>query len=178
MSSLIKSLYQTFKDKRVWKWEVFGLGIYATPAAIRFLTKNPVIPILNAPYTSPYPFIPPNLVEKLTINMLFPGGAGAVAGETFFKNYYGKLNSKLKYMGRIVGALSQYMVWSTIQYFGYHANIIGPHGENIFEGPNILPFNLLIALLSVFILDLISYTTLALKKVKRKLDYCFKQSLF
>ena len=40
--------------------------------------------------------------------------------------------------------------WTTVQYIGYKASeffkFVGPHGQNVFEPPNVYLFNLLYAL--------------------------------
>ncbi|MEM5805514.1 MAG: hypothetical protein QW156_03320 [Candidatus Aenigmatarchaeota archaeon] len=152
------ALYETIKSKRVWKWELGSTILYGIPAAIHFIRRDPLIPILNAPYWSPSPYIPSNLVEKIIVNAFFPGGAGGVVGETFFSKYKGKkLTGKTKYLGRLTGALLQYAGWTAFQYIGYLQRIIGPHGENIFEPPEILPFNLLLATASIFTPDVVEY---------------------
>jgi hypothetical protein len=159
LSKLGKALYETVKDPGVLKWELGSTALYATPATIRFITKNPVIPVLNFPGSSPSPYLPPNLVEKLVVNSFFPGGAGGVAGEIFFSKYMNKpLHGKAKYLSRLTGSLTQYVGWTSIQYLGYLQNIIGPHGENIFEPPEItLGFNLLMAAASIFTPDVLKY---------------------
>jgi hypothetical protein len=167
---LKRAVYGTLKNKRFWKWELGSLALYAIPAAIRFIRKNPYIPILNTPGWSPTPYIPPNLVEKFFVNAFFPGGSGAVAGETFFTTYKDEsLKGKTKYLSRLAGALTQYSVWTMIQYVGYLQKQIGPHGENIFESPEVIPFNLLLALFSIFTPDVLYHTKSKIGALYKKL---------
>jgi hypothetical protein len=91
MKKLIDSLYDiklkvnkeipfiksTIKNKRVLKWLTLGVTVYGLPAFYRAVTKNPIVlPIIESPS-----YIPNNLLEKLIVNPIFPGGVGAVAGK-------------------------------------------------------------------------------------------------
>jgi hypothetical protein len=102
MKKLIDSLYDlklkvnkeihfiknTIKNKRVLKWLTFGVTVYGIPAFYRAITRNPIVlPTIE----SPTPYIPNNPLEKLIVNPIFPGSVGAVAGETFASEKYGKL---------------------------------------------------------------------------------------
>jgi len=168
---LTSMIYETLKSKRVWKWEFGSATLYAIPAAIRFIMKNPYIPILNFPDSSPSPYIPSNLGEKFLVNPFFPGGAGGIAGEVFFSKYKGEnLKGKAKYLSRLIGALAQYGAWTTFQYIGYLQRIIGPHGANIFDSPEVLLFNLLPAILSIFTPDVVNFAESKIEALYKKLS--------
>jgi hypothetical protein len=113
--------------------------------------------------------IPPNLVEKFSVNLFFPGGAGSVAGEVLVSKYKNKeLKESSKYLARALGSYLQYGLWTTFQYFGHLTKTIGPHGENIFEGPEVYPFNFLLATISILTPDIVGYVTKINKKIFRK----------
>src|SRR4030042_2944924 len=114
---LRKAIANTLKSERFWKWEIGGAILYGIPAAIRFITKSPTIPILNLPGFWIDHYIPGNLVEKILINAFFPGGAGGVAGELLVSNYKGEeAKGKKKYLARLGGALLQTAAWSAFQF--------------------------------------------------------------
>src|SRR4030042_6402258 len=99
----LRALASTFCSRRFGVWKLGGAFIYAIPATIRLATGNIHLPILSAfmpPWTTP--FVPGNIVEKVLVNAFFPGGAGAVAGEIFYKNLNQKvLCRKQKYLARL-----------------------------------------------------------------------------
>jgi len=166
---IAEAFYEAIKNRRVLKWEIGSAALYALPAIARFVTRNPTIPILNAPYYSLSPFIPSNLVEKFLVNSFFPGGAGGVVGETLISKYKNEsLKGRSKYLARMFGAYLQYSIWTAFQYAGYLTKTIGPHGENVFEGPEVYPFNLLLATLSIFTPDVIDYGMSKMKPFIKK----------
>jgi len=174
LESLYGAIKDTLKDKTFWKWELGSMTLYALPAVFRLSTGIEIIPVLNAPYWSPSKYIPTNLVEKLIVNAFFPGGAGGVAGETFISKYLKRnLGIKEKYLSRLGGAMLQYTAWTLFQYRGYFLDIIGKHGANIFESPEILPFNALLAALSIFTPDIIRYANSKLG-ISEKLSHALK----
>ena len=149
---------KTLKSRRFWKWELGSMALYALPVAIRTVTRNPVIPILDPSFASPSPYIPGNPLEKILVNAFFPGGAGGVGGEIFYENYASKEPTrKQKYLSRLTGALAQAGVFTLLQYAGNTQNIIGTHGQNIFEPPELYPFNFLLATLSIFTPNVVDY---------------------
>jgi|YelNatPaOPRAMG01_1025707.scaffolds.fasta_scaffold116450_2 hypothetical protein len=155
-----RALASTLRSKRFWIWQIGGACIYAIPALIRLATGNVVIPglsLLETPWVDHY--IPGNLVEKILVNAFFPGGAGAVAGEIFFKNVYsGQVISKRrKYGYRLVGALTWVSAWSLFQLWGSIQGIVGSYGGNLFEYPTVYPLNFLLASLSIFTPSVIGY---------------------
>jgi hypothetical protein len=144
------------RNRRFWLWEVVGMLVYAIPVAVRFATKSIVIPILNFPGYWIGHFIPGNFLEKILVNAFFPGGAGGVAGEVFFNNYFGNAaNKRTKYVFRLTGALLQTSLWSIFQYVGYSLEIVGPYGSNIFEHAVVFPINFTLAAFSIFTPDVI-----------------------
>jgi len=165
---VLNAVSETVKSKRIWAWELCSAAIYGAPALVRFTTRSPDIPILNEPGYS-IAGSPPNLIEHLITNPFFPGGAGAMVGETFFRNYTcRKLTGKAKYLSRLGGALIQYGVWTGIQYLGYLQERIGPHGENIFDPPEKIPYTLGIAVLSIFTPDAVSYARKGMQAINRR----------
>ena len=155
----LKALKNLLKGKRFWIWEICGAVIYAIPAAIRIVTGNVILPVLSL-FQTPWIgyYIPGNLVEKILVNAFFPGGAGAVAGEIFFSNVQGKsLDGREKYIARLKGALLQTTIWTLFQLLGGLLNIAGPWGGNLFEYPTVYPLNFLLAILSIFTPDIISF---------------------
>ncbi|HKZ87918.1 MAG TPA: hypothetical protein VJ066_02015 [Candidatus Bathyarchaeia archaeon] len=167
---LRRALVDTLRSRRFWKWEIGGLVLYGIPATIRFITRNSYIPILSWPGLVHNYYVPGNLVEKVLVNAFFPGGAGGVAGEIFVRNYKGKaVQRRTKYLSRLGGALVQTAFWSAIQYLGYHQFVIGPFGGNIFEPPTILPFNFLLATLSIFTPDVLQFLKSRIKSAHRKI---------
>ncbi|MBI4010450.1 MAG: hypothetical protein HY361_04685 [Candidatus Aenigmarchaeota archaeon] len=165
---VLNAISEAVKSKRIWAWELGSFVLHVAPALVRFATKNPVIPILNEPGYS-IAGSPPNLVEHLITNPFFPGGAGAVVGETLVSNYTGrKLAGKSKYLARLGGALLQYGVWTGIQYLGYLQDKIGPHGENIFDPPEKIPYTLGLTVLSVFTPDVVDYANKGIQSLYRR----------
>jgi hypothetical protein len=146
------AISRSLRDRRFWVWQIGAVLIYATPATIRITTGNIHLPILSM--FMPFwvsPFVPGNIVEKILVNAFFPGGAGAVAGETFYMNLNGKvLSRKQKFLARLGGALLWTTFWSLFQLWGYLQNIIGSYGGNLFESPLVFPLNFLLAALSIF----------------------------
>jgi hypothetical protein len=168
--SLRSAIERTLRSKRFWTWELGGAILYSIPAAIRFATKSSYIPILSIPGFWVWHFIPGNLVEKFLINAFFPGGAGGVAGEIFASNYRGYVvKGKAKYLARLGGALAQTAVWSAFQVWGYLQWVVGPYGGNIFEAPYVLPFNFLLASLSIFTPDIVGFVKSKVERAYRKL---------
>jgi hypothetical protein len=162
----------TLRSRRFWLWEVAGAIIYAIPVAIRFVTKSVEIPILNLPGFWIDHYIPGNLVEKILVNAFFPGGAGGVAGEVFAGNYRGEtLVGKGKYLARLGGALGQTAVWSAFQFWGYLLMISGPHGGgNLFESVYVFPINFVLAALSIFTPDVLSFAKTRIKNFSQTLS--------
>jgi hypothetical protein len=148
----LRAITFLLKSKRFWIWTVGGVVIYAVPALIRFATGNVYVPVLGwfeTPWIGHY--VPGNLVEKIFVNAFFPGGAGAVAGEIFFAEAYGKsFEGKQKYLARLGGALLATGAWSLFQLWGNMQNISGSWGGNVFEYPMVYPLNFLLASLSIF----------------------------
>jgi hypothetical protein len=148
----------TLKNKRVWMWEIAGIIIYAIPVIIRFATHNITIPILDFPGYWSYWFIffiPSNLLEKFLVNSFFPGGAGGVLGETLISNRQGRaLRGRTKYLARFMGAMFQYGILSSIQYFGFQLWLM-PLGYNLFESVIVLPLNFVLATISIFTPDVL-----------------------
>lgn len=160
---LINAILQTLKDKRFWLWQISGAIIYGIPVAIRFLTGNVSIPLLNFPGFWIGHFIPGNFLEKFIINAFFPGGAGAVAGEIFVSKIRKEaIKGKIKYQSRLGGALLQTVFWTFFQYWGYSLLILGPWrsettGGNIFEHAVVFPINFVLASISIFTPDIINF---------------------
>ncbi len=162
------TVVETLKSRRVWRWELAGIAIYALPVIYRFATKSVAIPFLDFPgYWIGY-WIPGNLLEKILVNAFFPGGAGAILGETFFGTHKGTpLKGKNKYLSRLAGALFQQSLWSTFQYLGYEL-MIAPFGINIFESALLLPLNFTLATLSIFTPDVVHLLGRGIKKLKNR----------
>ena len=161
--SLINAIVQTLKDKRFWLWQISGAIIYGIPVAIRFLTGDVSIPIINFPGFWIGHFIPGNFLEKLIINAFFPGGAGGVAGEIFVSKIRKEsIKGKIKYRARLGGALLQTVFWTFFQYWGYSLLILGPWvsettGGNIFEHAVVFPINFVLASISIFTPDMVNF---------------------
>jgi hypothetical protein len=171
--NLLKELYnikfsqgikETMKDKRVLGWLFGGMFVYGSPAFYRYVTKNIIIPYMPL-IQSPSEYIPSNLIEKLIVNFIAPGGTGAVVGETFIEKSKGiNLSGTKKYLARVFGSVATTSVWAGIQYLGNTiCDIVKyewPSGGNPFEPPNFYPFNILLALtlapLSPYLGDLLS----------------------
>ena len=165
------ALTTTLKSKRFWTWTLTGIIIYLIPVTIRYATGNIIIPFLNWPGYWIDHFIPGNLLEKIIVNMFFPGATGAIAGEIFTKNYYThqhkhkqqhqpKTTNKTLYLSRLTGALLFVTAWSLFQYIGYQLEIymsFSP-GSNLFESYFIYPINYIIATCSILTPTII-YTT-------------------
>jgi hypothetical protein len=164
----------TLKSKRFWVWQVGGVIIYAVPVIIRFATKRVDIPFLNFPGFWIDHFIPGNFLEKILVNSFFPGGAGGVAGETFFNYYKGEpVRGKTKYVVRLGGALLQTVAWSAFQFWGYSLSIKGPwggfDGGNIFEHTIVFPINFVLATFSIFTPEIVNFAKSQLLKAYRNL---------
>jgi hypothetical protein len=154
----LKALENTFRSRRFWVWQIGGALIYAVPATIRLATGNVHLPILSAfmpPWTTP--FVPRNIVEKVLVNAFFPGGAGAVAGEVFWRSKNQPLSRRQKYLARLGGAWIQTALWSLFQFIGYIQNINGSYGGNLFEDPYVFPLNFTLAAFSIFTPDVVSF---------------------
>jgi hypothetical protein len=172
---LLHAAKATLKSRRFWLWQISGAIIYAVPVAIRFITKSAYIPILSFPGFWVGHYIPGNLVEKILVNALFPGGAGGVAGEVLVSNYREEaVTGKAKYLSRLGGAMLQTAVWSAFQFWGNSLMILGPWspgGEwgNIFEYWTVYPLNFALAALSIFTPDVVSFLKSVFVKAYRKL---------
>lgn len=145
------ALLATLRSKRFWIWQICGATIYAIPALVRLATGSVVLPLLSlleTPWIDHY--IPGNLIEKILVNAFFPGGAGAVAGETYLTNRNGEPTRRQKYLWRLGGAFLWTALWSTFQLWGNMQNIMGSYGGNIFEYPMVYPLNFALAALSIF----------------------------
>ena len=154
----LRALKNTFRSRRFWIWQIGGTLIYAVPVTIRITTGNVHLPILSAfmpPWTTP--FVPRNIVEKVLVNAFFPGGAGAVAGEVFWRNKNQPLSRKQKYLARLGGAWIETAAWSLFQFIGYIQNINGSYGGNLFEAPYVFPLNFTLAAFSIFTPDVVSF---------------------
>jgi hypothetical protein len=159
----------TVRSRRFWLWEAVGVILYSIPVVIRFATKSVSIPILNFPGFWVWHFIPGNFLEKLLVNAFFPGGAGGIAGETFFSNYKGEVvRGKTKYLSRLAGALLQTSAWSVFQYWGYSLSITGPYGGNVFEHAIVFPINFTLAAFSIFTPDVVNFVKSILEKGLRE----------
>jgi hypothetical protein len=154
----LRAIARTVKSRRFWVWQLGSVLIYSVPATIRIATGNIHLPILSmfmVLWVTPY--VPGNIVEKVLVNAFFPGGAGAVAGETLYTNANGKaFSSRQKYLARLGGALLLTAGWSLFQFWGYMQNITGSYGGNLFESPLVFPLNFLLASLSIFTPDVVS----------------------
>ncbi len=165
--TLTSAVLATITSRRVWIWEISGAIIYLIPVAIRFATGSIAIPILNFPGFWIGNFIPGNLLEKILVNAFFPGGAGGIAGETFFNKYKNKeLKGKSKYPSRLAGALLQTAIWTAFQYAGYNLMINGPYGSNIFEFATVFPINFTLATFSIFTPDVTNFAKTKLVAIK------------
>ncbi len=173
---LRRAIWTTLRSRRFWIWQLAGAVIYGIPVAIRFITKNAVIPILSFPGFWIDHYIPGNMLEKILVNAFFPGGAGGVAGELLASNYKNEVvEGKVKYLSRFGGALLQTSAWSAFQYWGNSLMILGPWstgGEwgNIFEYWTIFPLNFTLAAFSVFTPDIVKTVKSLLMKVYRRLS--------
>ncbi len=169
---LSQAIVATLKSKRFWTWQLAGALIYAIPVLIRYGTGRVEIPILNFPGFWIGHIIPGNMLEKVLVNAFFPGGAGAITGEILFNNYTDIIVSgKKKYWARLGGALGQTVLWSTFQFLGYFLMISGPsgsEGSNLFESIFVFPINFILATLSIFTPDILSYTAQAIRRIRRK----------
>jgi hypothetical protein len=154
----LRAIARTVKSRRFWVWQLGSVLIYSVPATIRIVTGNIHLPILSmfmVLWVTPY--VPGNIVEKVLVNAFFPGGAGAVAGETLYINANGKaFSKKQKYLARLGGALLWTTGWSLFQFWGYMQNITGSYGGNLFESPLVFPLNFLLASLSIFTPDVVT----------------------
>lgn len=154
----LRAIANTLRSRRFWIWQLGSVFIYAIPATIRIATGNIHLPILSmfmVPWVSP--FVPGNIVEKVLVNAFFPGGAGAVAGEVFYSKLQKENFGKHKYLARLGGAWLWATGWSLFQFWGYMQNITGSYGGNLFESPLVFPLNFLLASLSIFTPDIVSY---------------------
>jgi len=173
VKNIYDGLKETVKDRKVLKWLGGGMFVYGLPAVYRYVTKNPLLPYLPLINTSS-DYIPSNLPEKLIVNFVAPGGAGAVVGETFVEKFTGKnLSGVKKYLSRVGGSLATTGIWTGIQYLGYTlSNIFNyqwPSGGNPFEPPTFYPFNMLLALtLAPLAPYVVEYAKRLYTKVKSK----------
>jgi hypothetical protein len=155
----LNAVASMLRSRRFWLWQIAGVIIYAIPAMIRLATGNvflPVLSLVNTPWVGH--FIPGNLVEKILVNAFFPGGAGAIAGEIFFKATQGPATARSqKYRARLIGAMVQTSAWSLFQLWGNMQNIAGSWGGNLFEYPFVYPLNFLIAAFSIFTPDVVGF---------------------
>jgi hypothetical protein len=157
----------TLRSRRFWIWQICGAIIYAIPVMIRLATGNVVLPVLSlleTPWVDH--FIPGNLVEKILVNMFFPGAAGAVAGEIYFgyRNTGKMVSRRQKYGYRLAGAMLWTVLWSLFQFWGNMQNIVGSYGGNLFEYPMVYPLNFLLAAMSIFTPTIISYLGAAIHR--------------
>ncbi len=153
------SFASTLHNRRFWVWQIGGAIIYAIPAMIRLATGSVVLPVLGFLEIEWIGYwIPGNVVEKILINSVFPGAAGAVAGEIFYENLRGPAaGRKEKYKRRLTGALLWVTLWSLFQLWGNFQNIIGSYGGNLFEYPMVYPLNFVLASFSIFTPTVLGY---------------------
>ena len=143
-----KNAVETLKDRKVIEWIALGMLVYGLSAIYRYATRNPMIglPLIEPPNQ----LIPPNLIEKIIVNFIAPGGVGAAIGETFAQKYNENLSWGQRHLSRIAGSFVAAGIWTGVQYFGYNlSNIFNyqwPSGGNPFEPPNIYIFNMIVAL--------------------------------
>jgi hypothetical protein len=166
----LQAIASSLRSRRFWIWQLGGVIIYAIPVTIRLATGNVVLPLLGLleiPWIDH--FVPGNLVEKILVNAFFPGAAGAVAGEIFFsvRNSGQLVSRRRKYGYRLAGAMVWVTAWSLFQLFGYMANVIGSYGGNLFEYPGVYPLNYLLASLSIFTPDVVSFLKNKICKILR-----------
>ncbi len=168
----LHAIAATLRSKRFWVWQLGGAIIYAIPVTIRLVTGNVVLPILGLLET-PWidHLVPANLVEKILVNAFFPGAAGAVAGEIFFTNRNAEqtVSRRRRYGYRLAGALFYVALFSLFQLVGYLANITATYGSNLFEYPGVYPLNFLLASLSIFTPDVISFLKTRIINTYKKL---------
>jgi len=164
----IQAATQSLKERK--GWIAAGITIYGLPAFYRAVTRSDLpLPLLETSND----YIPKNLVEKLLVNPIAPGGVGAVIGETFVEKLTNRENrGSRKYLSRVFGSLTATSIWTGIQYLGYTVCDIlkyeWPSGGNPFESPNVYPFNILIA---ISLAPLVPYAADFLKlKTKRNRD--------
>lgn len=169
---LTKAVSATLKNGRFWVWELGGAAIYAVPVVIRYTTGEVEIPILNFPGVWIDHLVPGNLLEKVLVNAFFPGGAGGVAGEVFANNRRSAVVAgKAKYLARLGGALGQTTIWSVFQFLGYFLMISGPSGTgNLFESVFVFPINFMLAALSIFTPNIVSFVASKSRRAYRKLS--------
>jgi len=103
--NLGNATYKTLKDKNTWKLLGLGAVVYGAPVLYRYLTGDstlPGIPLLpETKYTSS------NIIEKLIVNYIVPGGIGGCVSQKFFEYFKDeKIEGKLKYLARLPGALA------------------------------------------------------------------------
>ncbi len=169
---LSKAIVATFKSKRFWMWQLAGALIYAIPVLIRYGTGRVEIPILNFPGFWIGHIIPGNMLEKVLVNAFFPGGAGAITGEILFNNYTDVVVAgRKKYWARLGGALGQTVLWSTFQFLGYYLMISGPggsEGSNLFESVFVFPINFILATLSIFTPDILSFVARGISRIRKE----------
>ena len=148
---ILKSSFYVIKDEEVNKWIYVGITAYGLPALYRYLTRDPTLPFPFIQIKTNNEYIPSNLIEKLVVNSIFPGGVGAVIGEKLISKLKNqKIKDLEKYVSIAMGSLATTSIWTLIQYVGHVLSDMRkyewPSGGNPFEGPNVYPFNFLIAL--------------------------------
>ncbi|MCW3996498.1 MAG: hypothetical protein NWE98_10185 [Candidatus Bathyarchaeota archaeon] len=165
----VSAVVCVLKSRRFWVWQIGGAFIYAVPVMVRLATGNVVLPVLSwfeTPWIGHY--VPGNLVEKILVNAFFPGGAGAVAGEMYWRNLKGEAETRRqKYLRRLGGALLWTAAWTIFQFWGNMQNITGTYGSNLFEYPMVYPLNFALAALSILTPDVVSF-------LKVKLSIAFR----
>jgi len=161
----ISTIAQSLKERK--RWIATGITIYGLPAFYRAVTRSDLpLPL----FETSNEYIPKNLIEKLLVNPIAPGGVGAVIGETFIEKFTNRKNKGLrKYLSRVFGSIVTTGIWTGIQYLGYTVcdmlKYEWPSGGNPFESPNVYPFNILIA---ISLAPLVPYAADLLKlKTKR-----------
>ncbi len=116
-SRALYALDKTMKDKGTWKLIGIGATVYGLPVLYRYLTGDPTLPgIPQLPATE---YTSPNLIEKLIVNYIVPGGVGGALSEKFFENFKGeKLKGKIKYLARMPGTIIAIGGLTGIQNYG------------------------------------------------------------
>lgn len=144
ISATTRDIVKNEQSRRLFKWEVVGAAAYAIPIAIRSITKQAYIGLPTIESYNVFGMLTPtNLVEKAIINSLYPGGAGAVAGEILIpKILRRELGSMGLHLTRMVGAGLQTLGHTLIQYYLNNQRFLWPHGEPP-ETSGIYPFNFL-----------------------------------
>jgi hypothetical protein len=166
---LVGAVLESLNKNR--KWVAIGAILYLLPVFYRILTKDSVVPLLNATLflrNTGSQITPVNL-ETVGFTFIIFTAVGAMVGTSFLESIFSRRFAGMeKYLARVFGSLSFTFGWIIIQFLGYSFfNPATIWGSSLWAGPNVYLRSLVIGLA---VAPLVPYAIEFLyKAIKKKL---------